>query len=461
MLRLFLLAAAGLAAPAALAQAAEDDAGPWRLHAALGLPDTVRIEGHVRPRYEALANPFVAGRTDDDEFLGLQTQLRAEIDLGDLTLGGELLDHRFILGNKSGGAPGEIDALEPAQAYLSWRPAYLLAVGAHTNVTLGRFTMDIGSRRLVARANFRSNLQSFDGIRAVWQSPDKLNLTLASVHPVARLPADAASAIDNEVALNETQDNIRFSAIHLDAPLPHGLRGELYLFDLDEDDSADTPSRNRDLSTVGARLRKAPAAGAFDFDLEFAHQTGAVHATTSPADVTPLDHDAQMAHIEAGFSFEAPWSPRLALHYDYATGDASPADSVSERFDPLFGDRSFEFGPTSLFGFIARANLNSPGVRLELAPSDASDAYVMLRQVRLDSARDSFANSGVRDAGGASGEAAGVQIEGRFRHWLIEDSLRLSLGAALVLQDDFLETAPNATRLGDPAYGYTELTWSF
>lgn len=462
ILRLVLLAAAaGLSAPATLAQDGGEPS-PWRLRAALDLPDTIRIDGQTRARYEALANPFVAGRGEDDELLGLQTLLRAEVDVGlSLTFGGELLDHRFIHGNETGAGPGEIDALEPAQAYVSWRPKDLLVAGAKTNVTLGRFTMDLGSRRLLARANFRNLLQSFDGVRAVWQSPEKLTLTLASFNPVTRLPADAASALDNEIVLNEAQDNIRFNALHLDAPLPHRIRGELYLLDLDERDSADAATRNRNLATIGIRLRKPPATGAFDFDVEFANQTGSVHATSSTLDVTPLYHDAQMAHLEAGFSFDALWSPRLSLQYDHATGDESPTDSSNERFDPLFGDRAFEFGPTGLFGFIARSNLSSPGIRLEVTPSEMNDAYVMLRQVNLDSARDAFANSGVRDATGGSGDDVGLQVEGRFRHWLVPDSLRLTFGAALVLQGDFLESAPNATGRGDPAYGYTELSWSF
>jgi hypothetical protein len=460
-IRVFLVAATALSsAPAIWAQEAGGQ-NPWRLQDALDLPDTVRVEGHIRPRYEALANPFVAGRTSDDEFLGLQTQLRAEADFGDFTFGGELLDHRFITGNETGGAPGDIDALEPAQLYLSWRPKDFLGVGAETDLQAGRFTMDVGSRRLVARANFRSLLQSFDGVHAVWTSPADLTVTLAAVSPVSREPSDAASAVDNEVALNTTQDNTRLLIAHLDAPLPYDMRGELYLYDLDERDSADADTRNRDLSTLGVRLNKAPADNQFDFDIEFAHQTGTVRASTSPADLVPLDHDAQMAHLEAGFRFDAPWSPRLAVQYDHATGDASPTDASSERFDALFGDRSFEFGPTSLFGFISRTNLSSPGIRLEVTPSEISDAYVMLRQVNLESARDSLANTNVRDSSGASGDDAGFQIEGRYRHWLVEDSLRLSLGAALLLQGDFLDSAPNATGLGDPLYGYTELTWSF
>jgi hypothetical protein len=85
----------------------------------------------------------------------------------------------------------------------------------------------------------------------------------------------------------------------------------------------------------------------------------------------------------------------------------------------------------------------------------------MIRDVRLASATDSLANSGVRDAAGLSGEHAGLQLEGRYRRWLVRDSLRLTVGAATVLAGGMLENAPNATRRGDPIYGYTELNWTF
>lgn len=462
---LIFVAALAAVTPIAGAQTAQPgDEGPWRLQSALNLPDGVRVEGSIRPRYEALANPFVSGRTDDDEFLGLQTQLRAEFDIGSgthLTLGGELLDSRFIAGNETGGVATEINTLEPAQAWLAWRPGDFLADGAKLDLTAGRFTMDVGSRRLVARANYRSILASFDGVRAIWTTKDKLAVTLAYTAPVTREPADAPSALDNEVALDAQFDNVRLGVAHIEMPLPGDLRGELYLLDLQEDDDSNVATRNRDLATYGVRLRHLPAKDRFDFDLEFANQTGSQRATTNPLDVTSLSHDAQMAHVEAGFSFDAPWSPRLALQYDFASGDASPADNKSGRFDPLFGDRSFEFGPTSAFGFISRTNLSSPGVRLEVKPDADSDAYVMLRQVNLAEARDSLANSGVRDVTGASGKDAGLQLEGRYRHWLVKDSLRLSVGAAVVVEGDFLKAAPNATGMGDPVYGYTELTWTF
>ena len=440
---------------------AGDRAAPPTLQASLGLPEGVRISGSIRPRYETLANQFVAGRTGDDEIFNLRSLLKIEADAGPLTFVGELLDSRLIAGNDGGGAAGEIDTLEPVQLYGVWKSRDALAPGAEFDLRAGRFTMDVGSRRLIARANFRSFMQSFDGVHATWTASDKLKVTAFAVHPATREPSDTASELDNEVALNPSNDSIAFTGAHLDAPLPFGIHGELYVFEFVEKDASDAPSRNRDLLTIGGRLRKESADTAFDFDLEYAHQSGTMRATTSPLDVTDLDHDASMLHAEGGYTFDMPMSPRISLHYDLASGDASPTDNESGRLDTLFGDRAFELGPTSIWGAISRSNLSSPGIRLEIAPDEASDAYIMLRQVDLAEARDRFSNSGVVDITGASGTDVGQQVEVRYRRWIEKDVLRLSLGGAALFNGGFLDTAPNATGQGDAFYGYTELTWTF
>ncbi len=428
----FCLALAALSAPALAQEIAKET--PWRLGDALGAPDWLRISGSIRPRYETLGATFLAGRTGGDELTSLQTLLKVEALAGDFVFGGEILDSRLLSGNAGGGAPGEVNTLEPAQFYAGWRPKNFLAPGAS---------------------------QSFDGARAVWTSADKLKLTAFYVSPTTREPADLVSALDNEASLDEDYGNVRFGGADIEAPLPLGLVGELYLLELNEDDDASQATRNRDLVTIGARLRRAPAKAAFDLDLEFAGQTGAVRASANPADTVDLDHDAHMLHVEAGYTFEGPWSPRLAFQYDEATGDRSPADLSSERFDALFGDRAFEFGPTGLYGAIARTNLSSPGVRLEVKPDALSDAYLMARRIGLNAPRDSFGGTGVRNPAGASGDDVGLQVEGRYRRWLVQDSLRLNLGAAYLANGDFLETAPNAAREGDSLFAFTELVWTF
>lgn len=456
------LVAAGTA-PSTYAQAPTEapKEKPFRLGEAVGAPDWLKISGSVRPRYETLTNTLVAGRTGSDEFLSVQSLLKIEAKAADFVFGGELLDSRRLAGNDGGGVPGEIDALETAQLYAAWRPKDFLLPGANLDLTLGRFTMDVGSRRLIARANYRSILQSFDGARAIWASDDRYKVTAFYTHPTTRLPSDTPSALDNEVTLNASYDSVRFSGLNIETHLPLSIVSEVYLYDLDEKDSPGNATRNRDLSTIGIRLLRAPAGGKLDFDLEYAGQTGSVRATTSAADITDLDQDANVLHAQLGYTLDAPWSPRIALQYDQASGDQSPGDLHSQRFDPLFGDRAFEFGPTSIYGVISRTNLIGPGIRVEVKPDKMSEAALAVRQLRLDSATGSFANSNVRDVSGASGDDVGTQIELRYRRWLVPDSLRLQVGGVAVIKGEFLDYAPNSTRNGDTLFGYTDITWWF
>ncbi len=455
------LAAAAVCLVSLPASAQDAENKPFRLQTALHLPDWLKLSGSIRPRYETLANPFVAGRTGSDELLGMQSAFKAEIDAGDFVFVGEIVDARRLIGNDGGGAPAEIDALEPVQIFAAWRPNDFLVSGAELDLTVGRFTMDIGSRRLVSRSGFRNILSSFDGVRGIWSGPGKIEVVAFYTAPTTREPSDVPSALDNEVVFNPVLNDARFAGLHAAAPLPLSIVGEVYVLDFDEDDGDVAQTRNRDLSTIGIRFKRAPKESTWDFDLEYAQQTGSVRSSTNPADITDLDHDASMLHAEAGWTFDAPWSPRISLHYDLVSGDKSPNDLNSERFDPLFGDRSFEFGPTSIYGAILRANLDSPGIRIEAEPNSRNELMAMVRQVRLESATDSFANSNVRDPTGASGDEVGTQVELRWRYQVIPSSIRLSVGGAALIRGDFLKTAPNATLEGDTYYGYTELAFTF
>ena len=449
------------AAPALAQEAAKPAEKPFRLQSAIGAPSWLKVSGSLRPRYESLANNFVAGRTGGDDFLSWQALLRAEANAGhDVFFGAELMDARRFAGDDTGSGPNEIDALEFSNIYGAWRPKNLLMQGDNLDLMAGRFTMDVGSRRLVSRTGFGTRFTSFDGVRAVWSHSNGVKATAFYTAPVTRVPSDPVSAWDNEVAFNAITD-ADFYGLNIETPVAFGLVGEAYYYRLNENDAVEQPTRNRDLSTGGVRMKKAPKAGTWDVDLEYAHQTGTTRNTTGAGDLIDRDQDASMIHAEAGYSLDMSWKPRISVLYDFASGDDLPNDLSNERFDPLFGDRAFELGPTSIWGAILRSNVDSPGIRFEVKPDSRNELMAMVRNVRLDSATDSFANSGVRDTTGASGKDVGAQLELRWRYQVIPDSLRLTLGGAAISQGDFLENAPNATGQGDPYYGYTQLEFTF
>jgi len=238
------------------------------------------------------------------------------------------------------------------------------------------------------------------------------------------------------------------------------VSGEVYVFRLAEHDSAAHLTRDRRLVTFGARLRRAPAAGRLDFELEAAGQTGEARATTAASDRRDRKVAAGFAHAEAGWSFAGGWAPRVSAMFDIATGDG-PDSGTYGRFDTLFGARRADFGPTSLYGPISRANLVSPGTRVEVKPARTVDAMLAVRGLWLEEATDSFASTGVRDKTGGSGDHAGTQIELRVRDWLMPKKLRLEGGAALLAKGRFLRDAPNAPDTGDTRYAYLELAAYF
>ncbi|WP_421850911.1 alginate export family protein [Novosphingobium sp.] len=449
-----------LAALAALAIAAPAVAKPGPLAEALGVPDDLSISATIRARVEGIDGQFRPSPATADSMVSLRTTLAIEYDAGPVRFGGELWDARAY-----GEAPtssittSEVNTLELVQAYAKvelgdWKKG---AKGGHGLLTLGRQTMDIGSRRLVARNRFRQTTNGFTGANLEWTTHGGTRLQAFWTMPQIRRPDDLASLQDNKVKFDLETTRVQFFGAY--ASLPGILGGTLegYGFRLAEQDGDNRLTRNRRLWTTGARLFARPAAGKWDHDIEGAYQFGTVRRTTSAADLTDLDVSAWFVHAEAGYSLKAKWKPHFAAMFDAASGDSGRAGHYG-RFDTLYGARRFDFGPTALYGALQRANIISPGLRLEAAPDKRTDVMVAYRAQWLENPRDAFATTGVRDAKGASGRFAGHQAEARLRHWLVPDFLQAETGGAVLFKQGFLRDAPNAPKSGNSVYGYFDLT---
>ena len=179
-----------------------------------------------------------------------------------------------------------------------------------------------------------------------------------------------------------------------------------------------------------------------------------MRATTAATDVTDLDHFAYYHHIEAGYTFEAPWSPRLYLEYDYASGDNDPNDNNGERFERQFGPNVPEFGPTSIHTAFARANISSPGIRLQVRPNPNLFAYLSYRSFWLASDTDGWQGaSGLRDTTGNSGSFLGHLIFLRAK-WKVHSNIKLEGGLAYRIDGDFQKNVSNSPCQGNSVYSY-------
>ncbi|MCP9222365.1 alginate export family protein [Erythrobacter sp. LQ02-29] len=457
--RLCLVSALALASTPALAQNAPAGDTAWTLQDAIGDPDNLEVSGSARVRYEALHNQFRPALDRNDDLVTLRFTLAARYDAGPVEVGAELQDSRAYFGDTgSSVGTGEVNAVELIQAYLAADLGQPFGAGSEARLTAGRFTMDLGSRRLVGRNNFRNATNAFTGVRFDAKGSGG-KLTAFVTMPQQRLPSDKASILDNEVEWDhEGTDLLFWGAFGSFSKLLGGADLEAYFYGLDEDDRPGVATRDRRLYTPGFRLVRAPAKGQADCELEYAHQFGSISDSTA-VNAPRRDVSANFAHAALGYRFAAKWQPRVALEYDFASGDGSGRDYG--RFDSLYGPRRSDFGPTGIYGPLGRSNIHAPGVRLEAAPSRLLDGFVSYRALWLDSASDSFANTGVRDPSGRAGRFAGHQVEGRVRYWFVKDLLRLDTGAAVLFDGPFLRDAPNAPRSGDTLYGYVDLTATF
>lgn len=446
-----------LAATPAMAQETDE---PWTLQEALGDPEGLEVSGSVRVRYEALANQFRPGLDEDDDLITIQTRIAAEYDSGPIRIGGELIDSRaYDADAGSSVGTGEVNALELVQAYVGADFGSALGPGTSASLDAGRFVLDLGSRRLVGRNNFRNTTNAFTGAKFEFRGAAKEQLTLFYTYPQQRLPSDKEGILDNDIEWDHEGDDLVFWGGFFSKPKIAGAANlDAYFFALDEDDTATRNTRDRHLFTPGVRIYRDPAPGEVDFEFEYAHQFGHVSAASAP-DSDRQDVSAHFLHAELGYQFDAPWKPRVALEYDLATGDKPGGDYG--RFDSLYGPRRFDYGPAGIYGPLGRNNISSPGVRLEVTPSSRWDGFLFYRAAWLDSGTDSFASTGVQDASGASGKFGGHQIEARARYWVVPKALRLDVGGAVLFHGAFLDQAPNSNGFGDTFYSYVDLTASF
>jgi hypothetical protein len=466
------LALVVLLAQAPALGAAEDK--PWRLREAANAPSWLELGGTWRVRYEALSSSLNPRVEESDQILAERLLFAARIGDEKLFARLELEDARTQLDDENTPlGTDDVNAAEILQAHLGFRVSDALRQGDRLDLQAGRMTIDLGSRRLVARNSFRNTINGFTGVHGSWRAlgapggagggkgaDERVEVRAFFVLPVDRLPVERDRLDDNDVQLDRDNSSVRLGGLHVSDPrLAAGLKGEVYVLSLQEEDRPSAPTSNRDLVTTGFRLLRPPARARWDFELETALQVGNSRRSTAAADRADLDHEAWFAHLHAGHTLDARGAPRLVLQYDYASGDDDPNDDENGRFDTLYGARRFEFGPTGIFGLLARSNISSPGGRIELSPRPDWSLMAAYRAAWLASRRDALTTNGMRDPRGGSGSFIGHLLETSLRVRLLPGNLDLELGAAHLFAGEFLTS--QTPSLDDVTYGYVQTTFTF
>ncbi|OAI29349.1 alginate export family protein [Methylomonas koyamae] len=429
----------------------------WNLHDSLGLPKWLSVGLEQRTRYETLDNAFKANGKGGDQQIALQSDLWLQAGFDAFRLGAEFLDARALAADSGSGINNtHADQADFIQGYLAWAKQNIFYSGLGFEVVAGRQTLNLGSRRLVARNAMRNTINTFTGVKLRLLDYNAWQFTGFVTMPVNRYPTAALDLLEETHEFDEEDTLTWFSGGFLELyNLLGNTSAEIYLYHLDEGDSIRNPTRNRRYFTPGARLFSKPATSSFDFQLETIGQFGTVRATSGARDGLDQQHSAWYQHADVGYSFDAPWSPHLTLEYDYASGDDNPNDNKEQRFDTLYGARRFEFGATGIYGAFARTNVNSPGARITFSPRGDVQASVSHRLFWLASPTDSWAGTGLQDKTGRSGDSVGQQLELTTR-WDVNSSLNFETGWSHLFKGEFARIAPSAPRTPDTDYFYLQ-----
>jgi hypothetical protein len=443
----------------------------YKLHEAAKLPEWLSFAVEHRSRYEGQDGAFRFGAEGSDQAIPIQSCTWIEARHNGFRAGVEFLDARQFLYDEGSAAlvragaripvtNAQVNEADFLQAYGAWAAEDIAGSGVDAEVKLGRQTLDLGymnGRRLVARNVFRNTINTFTGaLVRLRDHDDHWQVKFFGFQPVARLPVAAADIMAGVHAFDEEESRTFFSGGHVEwfnfIPFVHG---EVYLLHLDEHDRPDGATANRRLFTPGVRLYRQPAKGKWDFEFETIGQFGRSRASTRAEDARDLTHQAWFQHVNVGYTFAAPWTPRLHFMYDFASGDRDPRDGQNNRFDTLYGARRWELGPTGMFGALARANINTPGYRLTLNPRADVNVFFQHRQVWLATDQDEWVGTGLRDRTGRSGNFVGhmYEVSGR---WDVNASLVLETGWTRLARGEFAREAPGAPAGRNVDYFYVQ-----
>lgn len=380
----------------------------WNLHDTLGLPEWLAASVSQRTRYESLTGAFKANTLGGDQAVALQTDLWLQAQLGAFRFATEIMDSRVLgqdigIGKNpgSGTSSTQVDTADFIQGYISWADKKLLGSNIGAEIKVGRQIMDLGSRRLVANTYFRNTTNSFTGARFRFLESNQWQFNGFVTMPVLRFPTTATSIMADAHQFDQEATHTVFSgAIFEKRNLGMGVNGEVYMYNLNEADSWNNPTRKRQYYTPGMRFYIKPAKGQFDFQTETIGQFGTVRSTgTSMQDQM---HQAWAEHADIGYTVAMPWSPRLVLEYDYASGSKNPGAtgaSTDQRFDALYGTTTPDMGPTGIYGALARSNISSPGYKINLAPRSDLQFTLQQRFVWLASASDCWGGAACSSPG--------------------------------------------------------------
>jgi alginate export protein len=296
------------------------------------------ISGEFRTRFEfrdplGYANPVQLEENQD--FLHIRVRLNFDVQVTDHLRGFvQIQDQRFA-GQEPVGGPGSGNPLLPFstasgdgkntdvhQAFIEIQDLW----DEDLDIKIGRFNMCYGSRRLLCNFDWHPVGNAWDGIHGHY---GKEKFWIDAWYTIVQ---ERNAPVTSGASIEDASDDVDFWGFYSQYRIGPEFAVEGFLYarraQFDVPPAGQNPYEDE---TFGLRI--VGEAGGFDYEAEFALQTG----TNSPTGLADLDKKAKGGAAQVGYRFlDLPWIPRLAVEYTYASGDSDPADGDDESFSPPY-----------------------------------------------------------------------------------------------------------------------------
>ena len=308
----------------------------------LGVPGlTLTLGGEVRERFDSIWNPTFGLEGVGNEHVWLTRVLaHADIRFEDTARIFVQLGSHFATDRAFGNPPTDRDDLDLQQGFLDLSGK--LTEDTRLTVRGGRQEISFGSSRLVSVRESPNVRRSFDGARA-FVVGDGFRIDALAVQPI-----DLREGVFDDRTNKGTSLWGAYSTFT--GPFPKGQSLDLYYLGYERDDAGFAAGTADELrQSFGARYAGKQAS--FDWDVEAVFQTGSFGSS---------DIRAWTVASDIGYSFAGlPWSPRLGLKANIASGDSDLTDGKLETFNALFPK----------LPYFTEANLVAPANFMDIHPT--------------------------------------------------------------------------------------------
>jgi hypothetical protein len=390
------------------------------------MPAWLRVRGEFRERVERFDNSGFDESRDDLYYL---TRFRFTATAASRAISATIQVHDARVADKSIGPTGS-----PFRAPFDLRQAFV-DLGSKKKPVVARFgrqEIAFGDQRLVGHANWLNAARTFDAARVTVKSKtSQIDLFAASVVRI----------LDGE--FDKSGNGNRFAGAYVSSgrilPLSTVEPYVLWRRDVNQRAEAGTLDSLQQVTTGARLVGKLPAR--LDYNVELDVQRGSLGPDTVRA---------WAGHWQVRETLTGTRTPHILAEYNYASGDADPADGIRGTFDQLYPTAHDKYGLADQVGW---RNIRHVRVGCDFTPINATPIAVNYHSYWLAQRADAlYAASGAplaRVSVGAASTRVGQEIDAQVSRPLTRQ-LVLAAGYSHLVAGRFLKQATPGKSYGGP-----------